>query len=274
MLRAAALSLLMLFSVVTMLPLTSSSAHNNEGSSASSSSRKKRLRRHSRAWWRRYRARLRRKRAALARQRALQALQAQNPETAAAAKLDDSAMSKSGGVYNHPRGLWSMTMPNGWTGRTASDGSEMKFRISADGRTTGQATLSVVAMANGSDAAGVTKRKQSQTLSGVPVTALRRTVIDRMVKENGWVVNDFQKEINGHRVFVVQAQTPASADGRTPPQAQTYYFTEVDGRIYSLATSAPVEASERVAAQSEQVVTSLRTSNRSSSSAPTEAAKR
>ncbi len=270
MLRAAALSLLMLFSVVTMLPLTSSSAHNDERSSASSSSRKKRLRRHSRAWWRRYRARVRRKRAALARQRALQALQAQNSE---AANPDDSAISKTGGVYNHPRGLWSMTMPNGWTSRTASDGSEMKFRISADGRTTGQATLSVVAMANGSDAGGATRRKQSQTLSGVPVTALRRTVIDRMVKENGWVVNDFQKEINGHRVFVVQAQTPASADGRTPPQAQTYYFTEVDGRIYSLATSAPVEASERVAAESEQVVTSLRTSNRSAS-APAEAAKR
>lgn len=258
MLRAAALSLLMLFAVVTMLPLTNSSAHNNEASVAGS--HKKRLRRHSRAWWRRYRARQRRKRASLARQRALEALRAQNP--AAVASLDENKASTTGGVYNHPRGLWSVTTPSGWSNRPVMDGNEMKFQIFADGRSTGQATLSVVAMA-GAENVWTPKHKQSRTLSGVPVTALRRTVIDRMIKEGGWVVNDFQKEISGRRVFIVQAQTPASVDGRTGAQAQTYYFTEVDGRIYSLATSASVDASERVAAGSEQVVSSFRTSNRS-----------
>jgi hypothetical protein len=118
-------------------------------------------------------------------------------------------------------------------------------------------------MANGSQAAVMPQRKQSQSLSGVPVSALRRTVIDKMIKEGGWVVNDYQKEINGRRVFVVQAQTPASADGRNPAQSETYYFTEVDGRIYSLATTAPVDAADRVAAGSEQVMSSFSTSTRS-----------
>jgi hypothetical protein len=258
MLRAAALSLLMLVSVVTMLPLTSSSAHNNESSVAGS--HKKRFRRHSRAWWRRYRARQRRKRAMLARQKALQALRTQNPE--AVAGLNEKPVSTLGGVYNHPRGLWSVTMPNGWSSRPAIEGNDMKFRIYADGRAAGQATLSVVAMAGTGEAAMTPKHKQGRTLSGIPVTALRRTVIDRMIKEGGWVVNDFHKEISGRRVFVVQAQTPASVDGRTVAQSQTYYFTEVDGRIYSLATSAPVESSERVAAQSEQVVSSFSAGNR------------
>lgn len=268
MLRAAALSLLMLFSVVTMLPLTNSSAYNNEPSA--SSSRRKRLRRHSRAWWRRYRARQRRKRAEMARRRGLEAGRAQETETVAA--MNRPGVSTLGGVYNHPRGLWSVTMPNGWSGKPAADGNEMKFRMFADGRTTGQATLSVVAMTNGAEGASswTPKHKQSRALSGVPVVALRRTVIDKMVKDGGWVVNDFQKEINGRRVLVVQAQTPASVDGSATPQAQTYYFTEVDGRIYSLATSAPVEASERVAAESEQFVGSFSTGNRASQTASTQ----
>lgn len=260
MLRAAALSLLMLFTVVTMLPLTNSSAHNN-GASAASSGHKKRFRRHSRAWWRRYRARQKRRRAALLRQKELNASRTQQPNAA------DIAEATEGGTYNHPRGLWNVEMPAGWSNRPASESNEMKFRINA-GNTSGQATLSVVAVANGAQDNNVApKRKQNQSLSGVPVTALRRTVIDRMIKDGGWVVNDFQKEIGGRRVFVVQAQTPASADGRTPAQAQTYYFTEVDGRIYSLATTAPVDAAERVAAGSEQVVSSFSTSARSSQSA-------
>lgn len=262
MLRAAALSLLMLFTIVTMLPLTNSSAHNNEG--AVTNGHRKGFRRHSRAWWRRYRVRQRRKRAALAQQKALEALRMKSPTDVAGVNNDAATM---GGTYNHPRGLWSVQMPEGWSNRPAMDGNEMKFRIYANGKTAGQATLSVVATANGSEVVSAPKRKQSQSLSGVPVAALRRTVIDRMVKEGGWVVNDFQKEINGRRVFVVQAQTPASSDGRTPSQSQTYYFTEADGRIYSLATTTPVDSADRVAAGSEQVMSSFSTSARSSQTA-------
>src|SRR5918997_4307681 len=71
MLRAAALSLLVLVSVVVMLPTGDSSAHHNGRSSVSRNRRSHMNRRHSRAWWRRYRARMRRKRAALRRKHAL-----------------------------------------------------------------------------------------------------------------------------------------------------------------------------------------------------------
>jgi hypothetical protein len=262
MLRAAALSLLMLFTVVTMLPLTTSLAYNNEASAASS--HKERFRRHSRAWWRRYRARQRRRRASIARQRALKALRMQN---AIAANSGQQLTADLGGVYNHPRGQWSITMPEGWSDRPAIDGNEMKFRINADGQTTGQATLSVVAMANSSAEIGTSKRNQNRSLGGVSVTTLRRTVIDRMIKEGGWVLNDFYREIAGRRVFVVQAHTPGSSDGRIQSQSQTYYFTEVDGRIYSLATAVPVGTSERVAAGSEQIVASIRLNNRATPTA-------
>ena len=262
MLRAAALSLLMLFTVVTMLPLTSSSAHGNKSSMASSHG--KHFRRHSRAWWRRYRVRQRRRHAAIARRRALEALRMQ---TATVANADQQPASTSGGVYNHPRGLWSVTMPAGWSNLPAMDGNEMNFRISADAETAGQATLSMVAMANSAADIGSSKQKQSRTLGGVPVASLRRTVIDKMVKDGGWVVNDFQREIAGRRVFVVQAQTPGSSDGSKPSQSQTYYFTEVDGRIYSLATAVPVGTSERVTAGSEQLLASFRLNNRATPTA-------
>jgi hypothetical protein len=36
-----------------------------------------------------------------------------------------------------------------------------------------------------------------------------------------------------------------------------FYFTEVDGRIYSVATNAPTDASERLAEESEKVIYSL-----------------
>lgn len=266
MLRAAALSLLMLVSVVTMLPPTDSSAHNN-GRSATSG-RHHRFRRHSRAWWRRYRARVRRRRAAIARRKALEAMRLQRLNTLVSADnrtTTPEPMSTLGGVYNHPRGLWSVTMPNGWSTRPMADGSDLKFRIySPDGRAAGQATLSVVAAASeGAEPARMTLKRRASTLSGVPVTALRRTVIDQMVREGGWIVNDYTRDMGGRRVFVVQAQMPASGDGRVPAMARTYYFTEVDGRIYNLATSAPADSSRQLAAESEQVVSSFRTGNRS-----------
>src|SRR6185312_11550991 len=63
MLRTITLSVLMLISVLAMLPYASSTAHGIRQSVSSG----RHYRRHSRAWWRRYRARLRKKRdAALA----------------------------------------------------------------------------------------------------------------------------------------------------------------------------------------------------------------
>jgi hypothetical protein len=91
---------------------------------------------------------------------------------------------------------------------------------------------------------------------------LRRTVIDKMIAANGWVTNDLEREINGRRVLLVFAQTAASSDASTPQLSWTFYFTEMEGRIYSLATSVPLEFSDRLALESEQVMASFR-NNRS-----------
>ena len=76
----------------------------------------------------------------------------------------------------------------------------------------------------------------------------------RKLELNGWVVNDFQKEIGGKNVYVVVAQSQANG-GRV--NSRMFYFTEVDGRIYSVATNSQAEAAERVADESEKVIFSL-----------------
>jgi len=75
-----------------------------------------------------------------------------------------------------------------------------------------------------------------------------------MIQENGWVVNDYQKQIGGRDVYVVVAQSQ-SKNGKV--QSRMFYFTEVDGRIYNVATNSPVEEAERLAEESEKVINSL-----------------
>ena len=41
-------------------------------------------------------------------------------------------------------------------------------------------------------------------------------------------------------------------------QSRMFYFTEVDGRIYSVATNSPAQQSERLAEESEKVINSLK----------------
>jgi len=93
-------------------------------------------------------------------------------------------------------------------------------------------------------------------LGGVAVADLRRIVIDKMVASGGWVVNDFVREVNGVRVFVVTGRTPK--DALTPEKAWTFYFTEAGGRIYGLTTDSPVEYSERMTSEAERFIESLR----------------
>jgi hypothetical protein len=80
-----------------------------------------------------------------------------------------------------------------------------------------------------------------------------------MIKENGWVVNDYQKEVGGKKVYVVVAQSPG-AGGQT--QSRMFYFTEVDGRIYSVATNSPTENSGQIADESEKIVNVLQRRSR------------
>lgn len=262
MLRAAALSLLVLVSVIVMLPANDSSAHRNGGASASRRSRMNR--RHSRAWWRRYRARMRRQRAALRRRQVLLNARSETNLNAKETNLNSAADSHKSATLpgklstvstvKSPTSGWNPALPSGWSRRGAAVNGAMKFVVSAsDGRSIGEATLSAIE-ARASTETIVTARQQRKTLGGVPLTELRRTVIDKMIAEGGWVVNDLQRQIGGRSVFIVLARTGASSDGRTPQQSWVFYFTEVDGRIYRLAANSLVEFADRIADESAQLM--------------------
>ena len=127
--------------------------------------------------------------------------------------------------------------------------SELRLRLP------GQMNLAVVALSR-PNPAFLTSREEKKMLGGVAVADLRRIVIDKMVSSGGWVVNDFVREVNGNRVFVVTARTPK--DALTPEKAWTFYFTEAGGRIYGLTTDSPVEYAERMTNEAERFIESLR----------------
>ena len=237
MLRTITLSLLMLISVVVMLPFTSSTAHGIRQSSAAHQQR--RYRRHSRAWWRRHRARMRLRRAA-----------AQAHRTAPLGPV--FAKTTNGDV--------SMTLlnklPAGWNNPTVANNGEVRFQTENKAIAPGQATLSVVARSR-PNPAFVTQREQSRMLSGVAFSDLRRIVIEKMINAGGWVINDYERQVNGARVFVVIAQTPS--DGRSPEKSWNFYFAEVDGKIYSLTLNTPSQFSGSLAAEGQKFLASLRT---------------
>ena len=93
-------------------------------------------------------------------------------------------------------------------------------------------------------------------LAGTSFSDLRRIVIDKMINAGGWVTNDYDRQVNGGRVFTVIAQTPA--DGRAPEKSWNFYFAEVDGQIYSLTINTPSQFSDRLAAEGEKFISSMR----------------
>jgi hypothetical protein len=261
--RAAVLSLLLLITMAVALPLVRSLAHSN----AAPSSRHARHH-HSRAWWKRHRALLRRKRAAsLKRMQDLVAQREQHadgPVSGVEKQLAPNLPPALGGVFTDARGI-TVTLPEGWRNRSSLTDSEIKFQVNApDGRPAGEASLAAVAA--GSSAGVQSFKSQRRSIAGVPFNDLRHIVIDKMIAAGGWVVNDVEREIGGRRVFVVMAQTGDANDSRTPPQAWSFYFTEVDGRVYSFASHAPLEYSDRMAAESEKVLASLRSRSSCSNS--------
>jgi hypothetical protein len=117
--------------------------------------------------------------------------------------------------------------------------------------------LAVVALTPAANAIQPLPSEQRKMLGGVAFTDLRRTVIDKMINAGGWVVNDRQRDIGGHRVFEVIAQTPANSETKSD-QVWNFYFTEVNGRVYSLTTRSVSGANEKVAADAEQFITTFR----------------
>jgi hypothetical protein len=264
--RVAALVLTIMFSIAAVLPFVNSSAHRNHRPGIS---RGHRGHRHSRAWWRRYRSRMKRQRAALARRRSLVAQREQhNVETPTASADIERPVSLNeattvGSRANDARSSASPLMMERKSTTPVTVNGQTQFRLYAqNGQAIGQASLAAV-NASPASAGALNARAQRRQLAGVPFADLRRQVIEKMIAGNGWVVNDMEREINGRHVFVVVAQTAASSDGRVPAQTWNFYFTEIDGRIYSLAAHAPLDMLEQMNNESEKVIATLPTSNRS-----------
>ncbi len=241
MLRTVMLSLLMLISVGVMLPFASSTAHGIRQSSVSNHHR--RHRRHSRAWWRRHRARLRMRRAAVMAHR--------NAPLGPALSLPTSSV-----VYNVVLPSAALPkLPAGWDKPVIANNGEIRFKSENKATVPSQATLAVIARSR-PNPAYLTQREVRSMLAGVSFSDLRRTVIEKMINAGGWVTNDYERQINGARVFVVIAQTPS--DGRSPEKAWNFYFAEIEGKIYSLTLNTPVQYSGQLAAEGEKFLNSLR----------------
>jgi len=241
MLRTITLSFLMLVTVVVMLPFASSTAHGLGPSYASQHGR--RYRRHSRAWWRRHRARMRLRHAAA---------MAHRNSPLGSVTLSNATLNTTNSPEAVTPGL--PKLPAGWNSAAGANGTELKLRTEAAASIPSQGTLAVVARSRPTPAY-LTQREQRTMLSGVSFSDLRRIAIDKMISAGGWVINDYERQVNGARVFVVIAQTPS--DGRSPEKAWNFYFAEVDGKIYSLTLNTPVEFSNRLPAEGERFISSL-----------------
>lgn len=256
MIRAIALSLALLLGIGVVIPLATDYAEAGPKKQRKyAKKKKKKIKKYSKQWWRLYRARVKRQKALRAKKRALRLRQLRLARARATTNRDTSVrptrkvvtapVSEETSTVVLPSGE---TAPTTWK-KSQSSPSELQFRVDdGTGSTLGQASIAVVGPSMGAD------DNRGKTVGGVPTTSLRRNVIDRMVRENGWVVNDYQKEIGGKKVYVVVAQSEG-AGGRV--QSRLFYFAESDGRIYSVSTVAPGDSAERLAEESEKVINSL-----------------
>jgi hypothetical protein len=254
MLRRIALSIGLLISMVVILPLATSTAHNLRSHFMMVSHR---YRHHSRAWWRRHRALMRQRQAFMARRRAL--IAARNGMALNKAAENHASQPPVAAVTDgfYRDGTFAMPLPSGWSAEAPKNGIS-NFRIAtASGSGEAQATLAMVT--TGPTPNQIYARQQRNALAGVSYSDLRRTVIDKMVTSGGWVVNDRQREVAGQRVFEVIAQTPA-VNGK-PDQVWNFYFTEVNGRIYSLTTHTAETANGRVTSDAERFLATFHPTN-------------
>jgi len=253
MIRTIALSLMLLLTVGVMLPFANS-AHGVRQSTEIGMRRHHRY--HSRAWWRRYRARLRKKReaAALAHRNAMLS----QPQNIPVTDVSVNPLLNMPTVPGLPAG--SALPPAPATTVKAAEvrapkASEAKMNVkSAPQILPGQMNLSVVALSR-PNPVFLTAREESKLLGGTSISDLRRIVIDKMVVAGGWVTNDYVREVNGSRMFVVIARTPR--DSRSPEKVWTFYFTEADGRIYGLTTDATPDAADRMSTEAERFINKL-----------------
>lgn len=273
--RACLLSLLLLASLAAVLPLVDpASERSAEAAGWNSQTGHHMSARRYRAWLRHRRAVRRRRALALARsrerrRRAIIAARRTAP-TMPVAGADNRApfTMNASSTANEARMLFASSTPDGWRRDAVGINGEIRFSVrDTGGATTGAAffaplsmqSLGAVSAARPAAGSFVAARNQ---MGGVSFATLRRSVIDKMIEQRGWVANDLERTIGGRRVFVVIAQTGDQ-------QAWTYYFTEMNGQLYSLAVKAALTEAAAVAAQSERFIASLRSNNQPAIAAET-----
>lgn len=246
MVRAIVLSLAFVIGVGAFVPLVTNNAAASAEMAEAPRKNRKRYKKFSRQWWRAHNKRVKRQRDSAARWRVLRLRQI---------RLANALKNSENPIENQ-----SKTVSNFVPAIVSQDESAPKNRkrggkspnvkqLSIDSAANGAASVTVVASAVAAD-----DNTRSKTVGGVSITSLRRIVIDQMLREEGWVVNDYQKEIGGRKVFVVVANS-AGAGGAT--LSRLFYFTEADGQIYRVATSAPDKNFARLEQESERAVASL-----------------
>lgn len=256
--RAIALSLALLVGIGVIVPLATDSVE----AGPRKANKQKRYKKYSKKWWRQYRARQKKRRALQARKRSLRLRQLRLARAAAAGSPESVVAVKTKTTVKSASIPAGGSAPDSWK-PSQNSASELQFRVDdSAGSQVGSASISVVGPAVGDSMAS----GQNKSVGGVSTGALRRDVINQMIRENGWVVNDYQKQIGGRSVYVVVAQSQSKA-GKV--QSRMFYFTEVDGRIYNVATNSPVEQQERLAEESEKVLDSLQTRVRGTQRAAT-----
>jgi hypothetical protein len=249
--RVVAISLALLIGVGALIPLATQDAEAGPRKHRKHRRQKRHYKKYSKKWWRQYHKRMKRKRALQARKRSLRLRQLRLERQAALDKQSgtESSSAKSGKQTVAAALPAGDPAPRGWKTTKAAPAG-LQFRVNnSSGDQVGSAAITVVGPAM---TPGVSNNK---VVGGVSTASLRREVIDRMIKENGWVVNDYQQEIAGQPVYVVVAQSQSRTGG---VQSRMFYFTEMDGRIYSVATNSPVQETERLAEESEKVINSLK----------------
>jgi hypothetical protein len=255
LIRAIALSVALVIGVGVLVPLATETTEAGPRHSKHYSKHRK-YKKYSKRWWRQYHARQKKRRALAARRRALRLKQlrlAEARKTEKSESQDKKVIVKTSA--DEPSLLPSgEEAPRGWKKVSASS-SELRFGVSdSSGQSVGSASISVVGPSMGA----TNNVGKNKTLGGVPTNSLRREVINRMINENGWVVNDYQKDVNGQSVYVVVAQSQNG--GRV--NSRVFYFTEVEGRIYSVATTSNPDSAERLNEETEKVINSLQNGNR------------
>jgi hypothetical protein len=250
--RAIALSLAIVVGMTTILPFVTTGVE--AGPHKRAKKKVKKYKKYSKQWWRAYHQRNRKQSAVNARKRMLRLRQIRLANAAKASgnnDLNQAKIAQAGKKFFVEDTSAAMLpsgepAPKGWKRGTSSTGEANYSVVSDTGANLGSAAISVVGPALGAD--------NNKSVGGVATSALRRTVIDRMIKEDGWVVNDYQKEIAGKKVYVVVAKS-TGAGGSV--QSRLFYFTEADGSIYSVATNAPNDNSRKLEEESEKAIVSL-----------------